>query len=441
MPEVETQTGYWIPPSDPHGPKVYFRCVVPDGRTLQLKLAEDACFGVLFSKLPSPGPYEWHGVCLDASLTPSHYNMNSGEENCVTLVHVASSAVPSARHDQDKVRALYFTIRQLEDELNHRTNAMHSLHLELETFEETKRQLGLREAEVKELRKERSELNRRLAEFSHIAEVHKKASFMQPAVDAEREDKIHQLSFEIQQWQRSIEEKLRTNNPPQDVIVSAKVISTDGERAQFYAENGGRRAVFASLNSNKVHEPKPSAPPKQEQQLNNSESLTAPPPQPQPIPKHVSHSTSHSSSNNRAPEEAKKPSPTTATTTTKNHSVTVTKQTPRKATTTPTSQHQSLSSSSSKTPVQVQPRAVRVIVINEATGSEERLKISVVPPVNLRRTMEAVKQEGMIKDEAIKKAVVCVQQSETGEPSVVDVVKEGKRVLGVSDVVYVAVLK
>lgn len=99
--------------------KCFFR-VVFEGRTLQFKLPRDCALAVLFSKVPVVGDFVWHGIVLDSSLTPTHYNMLSGEENCATIhVAISNHRVSTYADDvvvNDAIRAAGFRLRLQEEE-------------------------------------------------------------------------------------------------------------------------------------------------------------------------------------------------------------------------------------------------------------------------------------------------------------------------------------
>jgi hypothetical protein len=99
--------------------KCFFR-IVFEGRTLQYKLPINCALAVMFSKVPVVGGFEWHGIALDSSLTPMHYNMLPGEENCATI-HVVMKNYRSTTYSddliiRDAVRATSFRLRMQEEE-------------------------------------------------------------------------------------------------------------------------------------------------------------------------------------------------------------------------------------------------------------------------------------------------------------------------------------
>lgn len=105
--------------SNENADKCFFR-IVFEGRTLQFKLPSTCALAVMFSKIPVIGDFVWHGIALDSSLTPTHYNMLCGEENCAT-VHVVVSNHRSTTHADeiimnDAVRAAGFRLRLQEEE-------------------------------------------------------------------------------------------------------------------------------------------------------------------------------------------------------------------------------------------------------------------------------------------------------------------------------------
>ena len=84
-------------------------------------------------------------------------------------------------------------------------------------------------------------------------------------------------------------------------------------------------------------------------------------------------------------------------------------------------------------------RSVRVVYINEATGDEEHERLEVIPPVNVKRSLEAVKiaKRGQLN---LAKAVVCIQ-ADGLDPMVVDPMREARKVLQANDILYIAFLK
>jgi hypothetical protein len=132
---------------EPRGPKVYFRIQFGD-KTLQFKLANDSVLRVLFSKMDVVGVFVWHGVVLDGELTPRHYGMKAGEENCVTL-HVARDPNRSQTYareieSNDVARAHAYQRRiaedkaqRLEAELEQSQQQVYALHAELRQLTES----------------------------------------------------------------------------------------------------------------------------------------------------------------------------------------------------------------------------------------------------------------------------------------------------------------
>lgn len=101
------------------GEKCFFR-IVFEGRTLQFKLPKACALSVMFARIPVVGDFVWHGIILDGSLSPMHYNMLPGEENCVTLHVVVNSHRTTTFGDDvvmnDAVRAAGFRLRLQEEE-------------------------------------------------------------------------------------------------------------------------------------------------------------------------------------------------------------------------------------------------------------------------------------------------------------------------------------
>jgi hypothetical protein len=99
--------------------KCFFR-IVFEGRTLQFKLPKASALSVMFSKIPVVGDFIWHGIVLDGALSPMHYNMLPGEENCATLHVVLNSHRVSTFGDDivvnDAIRAAGFRLRLQEEE-------------------------------------------------------------------------------------------------------------------------------------------------------------------------------------------------------------------------------------------------------------------------------------------------------------------------------------
>jgi hypothetical protein len=159
---------------EPSGPKVYFRIHFGD-KSLQFKLCSDSCFRVLFSKMDVVGSFVWHGVALDAELTPRQYNMKPGEENCVSVnvVRDASREHTYAKEIElnDVARAHAYQRRvaeerasRLEAELDQSQAQIYALHSEL-------RQLT--EQSTKALHRERSrnaELEQRVDSLQQTVE-------------------------------------------------------------------------------------------------------------------------------------------------------------------------------------------------------------------------------------------------------------------------------
>lgn len=99
--------------------KAYFRLSF-EGRSLQFRLPMSSALAVLFSKVPVVGDFVWHGIVLDGSLTPLHYNMLPGEENCsfvqVVVNHRKALTYADEIMANDAVRAVSFRLRLQEEE-------------------------------------------------------------------------------------------------------------------------------------------------------------------------------------------------------------------------------------------------------------------------------------------------------------------------------------
>lgn len=110
---------------------MYFR-VVFEGRVLQFKLPITSSLSVLFAKVPVVGDFVWHGIVLDGSLSPSHYNMLPGEQHCVTIHVVLNHRNAMTYADEvmtsDAVRSVSFRLRLKEEEND-------SLRVELEELQ------------------------------------------------------------------------------------------------------------------------------------------------------------------------------------------------------------------------------------------------------------------------------------------------------------------
>ena len=99
--------------------KAYFRIIFGE-QTLQFKLPLSSPLIVMFAKVPVKGDFVWHGITLDETLAPFHYNMLPGEENCATL-HVVSNHKRSRTYAEDvlvndTVRSVNLRLRIQEEE-------------------------------------------------------------------------------------------------------------------------------------------------------------------------------------------------------------------------------------------------------------------------------------------------------------------------------------
>lgn len=149
--------------------KCFFR-VVFEGRTLQFKLPFTTAFNVLFSRVPVVGDFVWHGIVLDGSLSPAHYNMLCGEENCATLNVVLNTRKSSTVLDDiqasDAVRAVSFRLRLQEEEndalkveVDELQAQIFSLHRELNNVVELQSKRLIAETKLRdEVQEEKNEL-------------------------------------------------------------------------------------------------------------------------------------------------------------------------------------------------------------------------------------------------------------------------------------------
>jgi len=526
---IHTQTDHWVIGGEPHGPKVFFRCVTADSRVHQLKLSSDCALQVLLQKLPSSGPYEWHGILLDPRLTPSHYNMLPGEEHCVTI-HCKGHAAPAGVgwEDSDKVRALNYLVRALEDEVESKNRILQQAYASQGNMEDLRDEITSLRCETEKLRDEKRKLTARIREVEEKMSYNVRAA--SPVVlDADREITMGNLKAEIAMWQAGVGTgkmvaaptapstmsigKFSPKHSPatgrvavpsasvQSVIPAQPLDPAPSEAAHVIAQLQGQiTALRGQLDEHCVllqreqsqsgvdmgvllhmmsdvltnlktlpseirgvlaQPHRAEAPAVQSHHsysvqggLNESvqRARTPPPPQvlspPEKIPSPQSHPPLPSSA---VAPSVRPDSPRTRSISTRAQ-ITPPQTGPCQEQQAPTPANNGRKAQVQRERQEVEesrrqqrtqqfystaPRPVRVVFINESTGQEEHHKFDVVPPVNLRRTLDAVKSTMKVN---MAKAVVCLQ-SKGMDPVVIDVTRDERRVITSTEILYIAFLK
>eukprot|EP00759_Apiculatamorpha_spiralis_P003810 PhF_6_TR11749/c0_g2_i1/m.19231 len=421
---IQVQTDHYVPPgADPSGPKVYFRCIGPNSKVHQMKLSSDTAIQVLVAKLPFAGPYTWHDIPIDPRLTPSHYNMLAGEENCVTLIAQGSEKLNPQSFDttSDKVRALNFKIRQLEEEVEQKNKILKEIYAQHPSIEALREENGKLRFDNSILTNEKISMAARIKDLEENLKFHVHASTVpEPPVDVDREDTINQLRMEISRWQ---ENALNPKVQPHSTITHGTI----GDAEYIQSPNPAIKDGHALMNlmSEVITSLK-----RLPNEIGSMVQTT------KPVVSHyrnptATHMAHHHYQPSRAPSVASIHGAESNTPRT---------QQQQQQQHTPSSHHHHMYSSPrpSVAVSHYPPKIVRVVYINEATGEEEHEKVEVIPPVNIKRTLEAVRMTN--KSVNLGRAVVCVQ-SEGAEPVVLDTIKEARKVLHPNDILYIAFLK